>query len=651
MSHFAGECKNFRADVLCPEVEERLAALARKCRGDILTMTTLAGCGHPGGSMSSIEMYVTLFALANVDPAAPHAPTRDRVVISHGHTSPGAYSTLGNLGFFPVDDAIAHFRQAGSPYEGHVEHGVPGIEWSSGNLGQGLSAGCGMALASRLQGFDGRVFVVMGDGEQQKGQISEARRFAAKYRLGNLTCLVDRNYLQISGRTDLVMPQNLEAEFAADGWDVLEVDGHDLKALYAALHKATSNPERPAVILARTTMGKGVPFMEDDEKWHGQAVPESRLGEALEALGIENRLDHYKTLRARGACHLTTHVRPHPELCLNPGTPRLYPVNESNDNRSAWGNALADLAEANRSPEATPLVVFDCDLAGSVKTGAFAKAAPERFIQCGIMEQHAAVASGALSVQGVQVFWSDFGVFGVDEVYNQMRVNDINETNLKLVCTHVGTDVGEDGKTHQCIDYLGLLRNLFGFRCVVPADPNQTDRVIRWAALQPGNIYVGMGRSKLRPLARPDGEAFFGKDYEFRYGRADILRDGADAAVATMGCMVPFAVQAADELASEGLRVAVMNFSCPTDIHPEDLATASRSGIVVSYEDHHVNTGLGASLALAMMEQGSGARLVRLGIDSYQPSGTPEELWSKIGLDKEGLKETLRRLIRERKGK
>jgi transketolase len=181
MITIADGCRGFKAARLDPSTSAALRETARKARGDILKMTTLAGSGHPGGSMSSIDLYLTLHALARIDPRAPDNPARDRIVISHGHTSPGVYAALGNLGFFPVDEAIAHFRQAGGPFEGHVERNLPGVDWSSGNLGQGLSAGCGMALASNIRGLDNQVVVFMGDGEQQKGQIAEARRFAIKY--------------------------------------------------------------------------------------------------------------------------------------------------------------------------------------------------------------------------------------------------------------------------------------------------------------------------------------------------------------------------------------------------------------------------------------------------------------------------------------
>src|SRR4030043_344175 len=156
---------------------KKLTELSRLARGDILKMTTLAGSGHPGGSMSSIDFYLVLYSYANVHPESSSDPARDRIVISHGHTSPGVYAGLGRLGFFPIEAALASFRKAGSPFEGHVEKGIPGVEWNTGNLGQGLSAGGGFGRGAKILEKGFHVFVTMGCGEQQKGQISEARRF------------------------------------------------------------------------------------------------------------------------------------------------------------------------------------------------------------------------------------------------------------------------------------------------------------------------------------------------------------------------------------------------------------------------------------------------------------------------------------------
>ena len=190
----------------------RLKQDALLCRGDILTMTSLAASGHPGGSMSSIDALLTVYNIANINRNNLHDLNRDRIFVSHGHISPAVYSCLARKGILPQDEYIAYFRKAGSMYEGHIERSIPGVEWTTGNLGQGLSAACGAAVAGKVNGNEFDIYVFMGDGEHEKGQITEARRFAVKYNLSNITVIVDYNTLQISGDISNVMPSMNIAE-------------------------------------------------------------------------------------------------------------------------------------------------------------------------------------------------------------------------------------------------------------------------------------------------------------------------------------------------------------------------------------------------------------------------------------------------------
>lgn len=631
--------RGFRAPGLSDEECAGLESSAQRLRGAILTMTTLAASGHPGGSMSSLELYMTLYRHARIRPDDPAWPERDRVIVSHGHASPGAYCALADAGFFELEDAVAHFRQAGSPFEGHVERSVPGIEWSSGNLGQGLSAGVGSAIAARLTGGGWHTFVAMSDGEQMKGQVGEARRLAAKYGLCDLTAIVDLNGVQISGHTAQVMPVDVAAGFLADGWRVIECEGHDPAALYSAIATAVADPARPCAVLAHTVIGKGVSFMEDEPEFHGRGLTTDEYVRAMAELELDPAwLDR---ARARRPERPATGRAPAqaPVLARETGAPRTYTREKAADNRSAWGAALTDVASAG----GVPIVVFDCDLAVSVKTEAFAAARPDAFVECGVGEHNAAVAAAAASVNGVLAFWADFGVFGLDEAYNQQRLADINGANLKLVLTHCGLDVGEDGKTHQCLDYAGAFRNLFGWKVIVPADPNQTDRAVRAAAAMPGCVAIAMGRSKLPVLLDPAGEPAFGGDYEFRYGSIDVVREGPDAVLLTMGTVAGAAVDAADALAAEGVNVGVAVVSAPLDLDDEAMAAVCGSApLLVTVEDHNVRTGLGASVAEWLALSGRSTRFLRLGVDGYRSSGAAADLLAADGLDAAGIAETLR---------
>lgn len=638
--------ERFSASALSPEELTRLKELGRRCRGDIITMTTLAKSGHPGGSMSTVDILIVLYSYARVSSSQPFSPLRDRIIVSHGHVSPAVYSVLGRLGFFNVDEAISGFRRIDTPFEGHVIRELPGIEWSTGNLGQGLSAGCGMAIAARVKEEDWLTFVVMSDGEQAKGQIAEARRIARKFKLGNLIGLIDYNDIQISGYVHEVMPQNIKGNYESDGWKVIEVDGHDYLSIYQGLKEA-ANSEEPVAIIARTIIGKGVSFMEDKWEYHGKPLTEEEYIKAMQELGLENELKKYSELRKNYRC--TVELRKEEvEYNLDPGTPFTYKKEDKTDNRSAFGKALADIGRINRDKkDSSPLIIFDCDLASSVKTSYCLDTCPENFFECGVQEHSTATLSGAASTQGVVAVFSDFGVFGVDETFNQHRLNDMNHTNLKLVCTHCGLDVGQDGKTHQCIDYIGAMKNLFGYKVIIPADPNQTDRVIRYILPRKGNYLVVMGRSKLSVILKEDGTPFFAGDYQFAYGKADQLREGTQGAILTYGTLVTSAVQIWETLHQKGIDIQLWNISSPLALDEEALEKAVSTGLVLTYEDHHIGTGLGSIVGEKIAEKGASVKFVKLGVSSYGESSTPSDLYRKFGLDVDSVVEKVTKALRK----
>ena len=619
------------------EIKE-LEELSRVCKGDILKMTTLASSGHPGGSMSSLDILLTLYRYANIFPNEPQRPDRDRIVVSHGHISPAVYSVLARNGFFDIDKVIAHFRQVGSMFEGHIERKVPGVEWGTGNLGQGLSAGVGFAFASRINKTPYHVFVVMGDGEQSKGQIGEARRLAKKYGLDNLTVIIDFNKLQLSGSLSEIMPDNIKDAYEADGWEVIETDGHDFKKLYTSIKYAVEQ-KRPVAILAHTVMGKGVSFMENKYEYHGKALKEDQLEEALKELRLDNDLERYREMRKKD---IPNAKEPEIELpSISIGTPKIYTKEDKTDNRSAAGTALADLGKLNEK-----IAVVDCDLKSSVKTNSFEKVRPNNFIQTGIEEHNAATVAGALSISGILTYFADFGVFAVDETYNQQRLNDINRTNVKVIATHCGLDVGEDGKTHQAIDYIGAFKNFFEFRVIVPIDPNQTDKAVRYIAEEKGNFLIAVGRSKINIVTDEKGNPYFGESYKFSYGKIDIIRDGKDVTIMALGQMTQKALKAYETLREKGIKAKIIGISSPLSISKEDLQNAASTGYIITYEDHNVHTGLGNTIAEKLLEYGIGIKgFKKIGVSKYGASGKADEVYKDMGIDEESLVNTVIKLI------
>lgn len=611
---------------------DKLSREALICRGDILNMTTLAASGHPGGSMSSIDALLTVYSAANISKTNIRHPERDRIFISHGHISPAVYSCLSLKGILPKEEFIAYFRKAGSMYEGHIERSVPGVEWTTGNLGQGLSAACGAAVAGKVNGQDFDIYVLMGDGEQEKGQITEGRRFAVKYGLSNITVIIDYNKLQISGSINGVMPSmNIAESFSSDGWDVLTVCGHDFREMAGALLKAKSS-DKPVCIIAETVMGKGVSFMENKEKYHGAPLTEEEYYKAMKELGLEPKLDKYKAMR-KGFVWAAPHIKAeNPRQTVHTGTRRVYSAETATDNRSAFGTALNDLVKINKEKGGAAIAVFDCDLAGSVKTASIEKDFPENFFQCGISEHHTAVCAGAASTNGVVSFFADFGMFGIDEVYNQQRLNEINSTNLKVVTTHTGIDVGEDGKTHMCIDYIGLLKNIFGFKIIVPADPNETDAVIRYAAKESDNFNIAMGRSKLPVITKEDGSVFFDETYEFTYGAGVILREGKENVIVSYGSTTHRAVAARDILKEKGVDIAVIHIPSPSFINEDTFKKITSYKNVFVYEDHISWTGLFGTIANMAALSGVSVKLAPYGVNEFPISGASNEVYDMMGL-------------------
>ncbi|MFP5212673.1 MAG: transketolase, partial [Acidobacteriota bacterium] len=599
----------------------------------IIVSTTMAGSGHPGGSMSSLHLLLMLYSTLRHKPADPCWGDRDRLVVSMGHVSPAVYGVLCEFGYVQEENMCLEFRQAGSSFAGHVECCVPGVEWNTGNLGQGLSVGTGMALGLKLKQNPGRVCVLMGDGEQQKGQIAEARRFAYKYELNNLFAVVDRNHLQIGGSTGQVMPQAIRADYVAAQWNVLYLeDGNDFEQIFQAMraiHRGdVDDPRAPSVIVARTTMGKGVSFMENKAKYHGSTLSDDDAAKALDELGLDNPIPELR--KKRLSCTINRdHFCPTKLVPkIEAGEPKTYSAETLTDNRSAYGAALEDLAHLNNLNGVPKVLGVSCDLEGSVKMQGFHKVREEAFLEAGIQEHHAACMSGAVSKEGFATFFSTFGMFGVVEVYNQHRLNDINETQIKVVSTHLGLDVGEDGQTHQCIDYIGLLQNLYGFSIFLPADPNQTDRMVRYVAANSGNYFVGMGRSKTPVITAEDGTPAYGGSYRFVPGKADLLRKGGQGAILSFGPTMIYAVRAQEELAEKhGLKLAVYNFGSIKPIDRDAILEAAKTGFIVTVEDHHVDTGLGARVATVLADEGVPCRLVRLGVKCYGLSGKPADLY------------------------
>ena len=584
-----------------------LASVANQIRIDIVTMLEKAGSGHPGGSLSSADIMCALYfgGVMNHDAAHPLMPERDRFVLAKGHAAPVLYATLARAGY--IDPAeLATLRKLGSRLQGHPDCNlVPGVEVSTGSLGQGLSIAAGIACGLRLKGNPAGVFALLGDGECQEGQVWEAAMFAAHRKLDALVAIVDRNGLQIDGRTaDVCDPGDVGAKFAAFGWDVHEVDGHDIAALIDVLTIVKADRSgKPHAIIARTVKGKGVSFMEDQAGWHGKAPNAEQLAVALADLGAAaEEVEGLSEAETSGVGTLAkdclgervlqpseqsgervAEVRSEADSTAAPALVVGDPDQPKRATRAAYGVTLAELAD-----EGVPVVAVDADLSGSTTTAKFASAKPEyaeRLFNVGIAEQNMVDVAAGLSLEDIS-----------------------------------------------------LMRGLPNMRVLVPADYAAARSAIRLAALTPGPVYVRMGRANV-PAVYADGVAL-------EIGRAYVLREGTDATIVACGVMVEQALAAATALADEGISVEVVDaFS----IKPLDVATiaasAAKTGHVVVAEEHSIIGGLGSAVAEALASEGP-VPIEFVGMrDRFGKSGEYAELARYFQMDSIALADAVKKAL------
>jgi len=617
-----------------------LQVKANDIRIDIVKMIAKAGSGHPGGSLSAADIMTALYfgGVLEHNPENPADPDRDRFILAKGHAAPVLYATLAHAGYFPVAE-LSTLRQLGARLQGHPDCGlVPGVEVSTGSLGQGLSVASGLAAGLKLDGNAAGVFTLLGDGECQEGQVWEAAMFAAHQKLDNLVAIVDRNGLQIDGRTsDVCDPGDVAAKFAAFGWDACEVDGHDIEALVNVLASAKADRSgKPHVIIAHTVKGKGVSFMEDQAGWHGKAPNADQLAQALSDLGASEEAAVQADFQVPGfPAHESAPAAPSVQAKLL--DPESEAAQQKKATRAAFGVTLAALAD-----EGVPIVAVDADLTGSTTTNKFAAANPEyakRLFNCGIAEQNMVDVAAGLSLAGNVAFTGSFAVFGTGRAYDQIR-NTVcySNLNVKICPTHAGISVGPDGGSHQMVEDIALMRVLPNMRVIVPADYASTAAALRIAAETPGPVYVRMGRENVPCL--------YANDSQFALGRAVVLREGTDATIVACGLEVVEALKAAESLAQQGIEVEVIDAFSVKPLDVETIsASVAKTGCVVVAEEHSVIGGLGSAVAEALA-QGNPVPIQFVGMDdSFGKSGAYAELSTYFHMDSTAIDEAVKRVI------
>lgn len=630
---------------------EEITNEAHRLRGYNLACLAAAGSGHSGGTMSIMDIGAALYLhVANHDPKDPFWEGRDRIIWSTGHKAPALYLLLGASGYFEVED-VARLRRLYSPYQGHPHWTkLPGVEASTGSLGQGLSIAVGIALAARLKDKPYHVYSLNGDGELQEGQIWEAIMEAGHYKLDNLTSIVDKNRLQIDGWVEEVMNiEPLVDKFKSFNWEVKEIDGHNMKEILEAFEWAKGAKGKPTAIIAHTIKGKGVDFMENIAGWHGKSPTVDEMWEGLKQLKLD------KTLPVEAILERADKYQKEATAKLQAKVPKFsrdYFWNNTErmkvdmaPTRKGFGGALSEVGDDPR------VVCFGADISDSITISAFYKKHPDRkprFISMGIAEQSMTGAAAGLAKEGFLPVIGTYGVFASGRNLDQLRTTVCyGEFNVFVAGAHGGVSVGPDGATHQALEELFQMCGLPNMTVIVPCDIVETNRATKYALFEiKGPKYVRFAREATPIVTTEETPFVFGKANVIRYrGEKDRFieafetvlaseykSENEDLSIAACGPSVPEAMRAAYMLKEDfGIETRVLNVHTIKPLDEEAIVKAAlETGIVVSAEEHQVGGmghKVGAALAGGRKLYGKSYLFDMVGVqDRFGESGKPWEL-------------------------
>jgi transketolase len=646
-----------------------LKEAANWMRGYNLVALAAAGSGHAGGTLSIMDITAALYLhVADHDPKNPLWEDRDKIIWSTGHKAPSLYLGLGMAGFFDVEDVVT-LRKLYSPFQGHPHWlKLPGVEISSGSLGQGLSVSVGLALAARLDRNDCRVYCIMGDGEQQEGQIWEAAMEAGHFKLDNLCGIIDKNRLQIDGWVDDVMKVDpLVEKYKSFNWNVIEVDGHKMEDILGAFEQAKMVKGKPTLVLAHTVKGKGVSFMENVAGWHGKAPSTEQMWDGLKELGLDKKMPVQRLLK-KAADHQAKATRT--LEAKQPRFSRNYFWNcsdtmrvDMDPTRMGFGRCLAEKGGDER------VVCLGADISGSITISHFYEKNPERkdrWISVGIAEQSGTGVCAGLAKAGKLPVFGTYGVFASGRNWDQLRTTVCyGGFNVFIAGAHGGVSVGPDGATHQALEELFLMCGVPGMNIEVPCDAVETKRASEHLLFKlNGPKYLRFAREATPVVTTGKTPYTFGKANVIRFrGPKDKFVDafehtlaskyrseGEDITVAACGPSVPEAMRAAWILKSEyDIETRVLNVHTVRPIDEAALvAAALETGVVVTTEEHQVG-GFGnivaGVLAKAPSLYGRPLAVGMVGVkDRFGESGAPWELVKEFEVSAEHVAIEAKRL-------
>jgi transketolase len=608
---------------------EALKKLATLVRYYILFSTTTAGSGHPTSSLSATELMVGLLFGGTFcyDADHPEHPNNDRLIFSKGHASPLFYGLWGAAGKLREEDFMT-YRKFGSPLEGHPTVAFRYAEAATGSLGQGLSIGLGMALnAKYLDQLPFRTYVLLGDSEMAEGSQWEAIQIATQYKLDNLIGILDVNRLGQRGETmyghDL---KAYESRISSFGWETIVIDGHDFSEILQAYEKALHLKDKPVMIIARTIKGKGVSFLEDKNGWHGKPLKRDEYDRALKELGEVDR-------SIRGEIPKPENLKPKERAPQEAG--RIdYKVGQLIPTRKAYGNGLVRIF-----PKFPNLVSLDGEVSNSTFAEIFKEAHPEAFFEMYIAEQNMVGVALGLSRRGKIPFVSTFAAF-MSRAFDQIRMSQYSDGNIKFVGSHAGVSIGEDGPSQMGLEDIAMFRTILGGVVLYPCDAVSTEKLVEASASHHGIVYLRTTR-EATPVIYPSDE-------EFVIGGCKVLRK-SDRDIATVigaGVTVHESLKAYEALEREGIFLRVIDLYSIKPLDGKTLQEAARTiRAVITVEDHYAEGGIGEAVRSGLADLP--VRVYSLSVKKKPKSGKPEELLDDEEISKNAIIKKVKEIIRK----
>ncbi len=627
-----------------------LKKIAAHLRHEDIKAIATAGSGHPGGSLSIIELLSVLYfgKILKYDAKDPLWTDRDRLVLSKGHTCPGLYCGLAYAGFFPKEE-LSTLRKFGSRLQGHTDLNMktPGVETCGGPLGQGLSVAVGMAIAAKMDQKKYKVYTIVGDGESAKGGITEAAKSAGVLKLDNMITFLDYNKVDQDGAVKDVLPCNFVQEWQSYGWATIHVDGSDVEKLHWAITEAHQIQEQdhvPVMILLDTIKGAGITFMADaarrgDSSWHGVAPKgadyERAIQEALAQITVldaqfPGSVDSYISslqLTAVEKEECTVPLQQHVDAA-----PAVIPFEQPSATRDAFGKYIVALGKAD-----SRVVCVTAGVGGSVKMDDFAKQfgtfsatnSLGRFVQVGIAEANMAGVAAGLAYSGKKPWMATFDIF-VKECLGVIR-NSIcyAEADVKIIGTHAGLGVEWDGGSHQSTIVPSLMADLFRMESYEPADANETQEIMKLVYTENKAAYLRLTRQKL-PL--------YSRSAIVHGTGARVVKEVAHGVLPSIILLgsaagLDLAMQAAVLLEKEGVPARVIDVFSLSHLNSDAFRKLIPPGVpLVTVHDAHHKI-LAREVAYSLAQIGQGNKIVSIGMQEFGESGGLPDLYKKHGMD------------------